>query len=219
MTIGRLQNESEAYAAIRDELQKAEIELRDQRERVAQLRRALPRDTVVVDHTFEELRDGQRAPVRLSELFVDPRQPLILMHFMFGKKQEQFCPMCTAWADGYDGVVHHLAQHVNFAVLAAGDVETFERHGKSRGWRQLRLLSAADSTLKKDLGFEEEDGAQHPGVSVFELSANDEIVHFYSQSAWLGGGEFRGMDLLSPIWNYLDLTPAGRGDWYPRLSY
>ena len=30
---------------------------------------------------------------------------------------------------------------------------------------------------------------------------------------------FRGMDLLSPVWNFLDLTPAGRGDWFPGLSY
>ncbi len=25
----------------------------------------------------------------------------------------------------------------------------------------------------------------------------------------------RGMDLLSPVWNYLDLTPDGHGDWFP----
>ena len=24
----------------------------------------------------------------------------------------------------------------------------------------------------------------------------------------------RGIDLLSPVWNVLDLTPEGRGDWY-----
>ncbi len=29
----------------------------------------------------------------------------------------------------------------------------------------------------------------------------------------------RGLDLLNPVWNILDLTPQGRGDWYPGLSY
>ena len=29
----------------------------------------------------------------------------------------------------------------------------------------------------------------------------------------------RGIDLLSPVWNLLDLTPAGRGDWYAGLDY
>ncbi len=219
MTIGRLPNETPAYAALRDELQQAEIALRDQRERVAELRRKLPLDTVIQDHVFAELCDGAQVEVRLSDLFEAPNKPLVLMHFMFGKKQDKLCPMCTAWADGYDGVVHHLRQHVNFAVLVAGDVGAFEGYARSRGWRGLRLLSAADSTLKAELGFETADGAQHPGVSVFKLSDGGNIVHFYSQSAWLGGSEFRGMDLLSPIWHYLDLTPAGRGDWYPSREY
>ena len=29
----------------------------------------------------------------------------------------------------------------------------------------------------------------------------------------------RGVDLLSPVWNLLDLTPQGRGDWYASLEY
>jgi predicted dithiol-disulfide oxidoreductase (DUF899 family) len=29
----------------------------------------------------------------------------------------------------------------------------------------------------------------------------------------------RGIDLLAPIWHFMDLTPQGRGDWYPNLSY
>jgi predicted dithiol-disulfide oxidoreductase (DUF899 family) len=29
----------------------------------------------------------------------------------------------------------------------------------------------------------------------------------------------RGIDLLSPIWNMLDLTPQGRGDWYAKIEY
>ena len=29
----------------------------------------------------------------------------------------------------------------------------------------------------------------------------------------------RGIDLLSPVYNMLDLTPQGRGDWYAELGY
>ena len=29
----------------------------------------------------------------------------------------------------------------------------------------------------------------------------------------------RGEDLTIPVYNLLDLTPAGRGDWYARLDY
>lgn len=219
MSIGRLTEESAAYRTVRDELQRAEMALRDQREAVAALRRRLPLDTTVGDHVFEEIRDGARVPVRLSELFVDPAKPLVLMQFMYGKKQAKPCPMCTLWADGYDGVVRHLEQRVNFAVLVAGDVGTFGAYGRGRGWRHLRAVSAADSDLKRRLGFEDGDGAQQPGVSVFVRRSDGTLVHAYSQSAWYGGEEFRGMDLLSPVWHFLDLTPDGRGDWMPRREY
>ena len=29
----------------------------------------------------------------------------------------------------------------------------------------------------------------------------------------------RGLDLLCTVWNVLDLTPQGRGDWYAELEY
>ncbi|MFI7499222.1 hypothetical protein ACIBVL_12045 [Streptomyces sp. NPDC049687] len=29
----------------------------------------------------------------------------------------------------------------------------------------------------------------------------------------------RGIDLLTPVWHLLDLTPHGRADWYPALDY
>jgi len=29
----------------------------------------------------------------------------------------------------------------------------------------------------------------------------------------------RGIDLLTPIWHFLDLTPQGRGSWYASLNY
>jgi predicted dithiol-disulfide oxidoreductase (DUF899 family) len=219
MPIARHPNESASYGKVRDELQAAELALRDQRERVAALRRRLPQDTPVEDCIFQEIRDGSRVPVRLSELFEDPTKPLVLVHFMYGKKQEQACPMCTMWADGYDGTVPHLRRRVNFAVLVAGDAATIGAWGRSRGWRHLRIVSAADSALKRQLGFEEADGAQYPGVSVFVRRPDGTLVHFYSQSAWYGGKEFRGMDLLSPVWHFFDLTPEGREDWFPSRRY
>jgi predicted dithiol-disulfide oxidoreductase (DUF899 family) len=29
----------------------------------------------------------------------------------------------------------------------------------------------------------------------------------------------RGIDLLTPVYNVLDLTPQGRDDWYAKLIY
>jgi predicted dithiol-disulfide oxidoreductase (DUF899 family) len=29
----------------------------------------------------------------------------------------------------------------------------------------------------------------------------------------------RGIDLIAPVWQVLDLTPQGRDDWDPELTY
>ena len=219
MGLARHPAESPAYAKLREELQEAELALRDQRERVAELRRRLPLDTPAEDAVFEEIRDGVRNPVRLSELFEDPDKPLVLMQFMYGKAQEHPCPMCTMWADGYDGVIPHLKEKVNFAVLVAGDIGNFSEYAWTRGWLNLRLVSAASSDLKQALGFETAEGAQHPGVSVYTRNPDGSVIHFYSQCAFFEERGFRGMDLLSPLWHYLDLTPEGRGDFFPKKDY
>lgn len=217
--IGTHPKQSPEYTKQRTELFEAEVALRDQRERVAELRRALPQDTEVGDETFARVRDGAVEPVKLSALFDDPSKPLLLMHFMFGKKQQSPCPMCSGWADGYDGIQKHLAQRANFFVFVAGDVAEFEAYARSRGWQNLSIVSAAESDLKRTLGFEGNDGAQHPGVSVFVRRDDGTVVHTYSQCAFLGEAGFRGMDLLSPLWHFLDLTPEGRGDFMPSKSY
>ena len=61
--------------------------------------------------------------------------------------------------------------------------------------------------------------SRQPGVSVFTLGADGRARHFYSGGAIMAEGQYRGMDLLSPLWNFLDLTPEGRGDFMPQLGY
>src|SRR5436305_168144 len=113
-----LQNESEEYLAKRDELRLAEIDLMRQRERVAELRRRLPKGTILQDYEFEEgpqnldAGDTPVRTVRLSELFTSPNRSLVVYHFMYGKKNTKPCPMCTMFIDGWNGVAQHLAQNV-----------------------------------------------------------------------------------------------------------
>jgi predicted dithiol-disulfide oxidoreductase (DUF899 family) len=66
--------------------------------------------------------------------------------------------MCTMMIDGFNGVAFHLAQNVDFAIVAAAE--------------PAALRAPA-----------------------------------------------RGEDLTIPVYNLLDLTPAGRGDFYARLDY
>jgi predicted dithiol-disulfide oxidoreductase (DUF899 family) len=221
-----LTNESPEYLARREELRLAEIELMLRRERVAELRRGLPEGAPVQDYVFEEgprdlnAGDVPVRTVRLSELFTRPDRSLVIYHFMFGKKQTKACPMCTAWIDGENGVVHHLAQNLDFAVVAAADLPTLRAHARDRGWDKLRLLSAGNSTFKYDLGSEDREGNQDSTISVFTRDAKGAVRHFYTAHPRMAPDiQERGIDLLSPIWHFLDLTPQGRGTWSANLAY
>jgi len=221
-----LDNESAEYLAKREELRLAEIELMQQRERVAELRRRLPSGPAVEDYKFIEgpvdldSGDAPTRTVRLSELFAAAGRPLVIYHLMYGKSQTKPCPMCTAWIDGFNGVAHHIAQNVDFAIVAAADPAALRAHARARGWNRLRLLSAGDSTFKFDLGSENREGRQDSAISVFTLDSKGSIHHFYTAHPWMSPEiKERGIDLMSPIWHVLDLTPQGRGDWYAKLEY
>jgi len=224
MNIGRMHGESEAYRQARDALLEAEIALRDQREAVAAQRRKLPRDTAIDDYVFHEGPadldlDGPVSEIRLSDLLGDSDQPLIVYQYMYGAAQSAPCSMCTMWVDGLNGASQHIDRNVNFAVVAQTEIGSLRSLGRRRGWRGLRLLSSAGSTFKTDLNFQDETGRQFPGVSVFGRAPDGSPCHFYSASALMRADQFRGIDLLSPVWNLLDLTPEGRGDWLPSLAY
>lgn len=221
-----LANESSEYLRKREELRLAEIELMRQREVVAGLRRNLPEGVSLQDYQFEEgprdlnAGDGPARTVRLSELFSQPTRSLVIYHFMFGKKQTKACPMCTAWLDGANGVAHHLAQNLDFAVVAAADLATLRAYARARGWDRLRLLSAGNSTFKYDLGSEDREGHQDSTISVFTRDGNGTVRHFYSAHPKMAPDiKERGIDLLTPIWHFMDLTPQGRGSWYASLAY
>src|ERR1700753_1415311 len=123
-----LTTESPEYLAKREELRLAEIELMRHRESVADMRRHLPLGPRVDDYPFREgprdLNSGD-TPARtvlLGELFTKPDRSLVIYHLMYGKRQTTPCPMCTAWIDGANGIAHHLAQNLDFAVVAAADL-------------------------------------------------------------------------------------------------
>jgi len=221
-----LLNESTEYLAKRDELRLAEIALMRQRERVAELRRQLPKGGIVQDYVFEEgpanldAGDIPTRPVRLSELFTGPDRSVVIYHFMYGKKQTKPCPMCTLIIDGWNGVAHHLAQNVDVAIVAAADPAALRAHARSRGWDRLRLLSCGANTFKYDMGSEDREGNQDSTVSVFTREGDGTLCHFYTAHPSMADDiKERGLDLLCPVYNVLDLTPQGRGDWYAQLGY
>jgi predicted dithiol-disulfide oxidoreductase (DUF899 family) len=221
----KIPGESDEYRRARDELLRAEIELRRQEEAVAAKRRELPPGgEPPEDYVFE----GQGGPVRLSELFEDGKDTLFLYSFMFipgeqGLPLEGPCPSCTSIIDALDGEIPHIVQRVNVAVSAKAPLEQFQAHAQRRGWRNARLLSSAGSTYNVDYGAEAPDGSQLPIAAVF-TRRDGRLRHFWSSELFDAptdpGQHPRHVDFMWPVWKVLDLTPEGRGtDFHPKLEY
>jgi len=222
----KYRGESDEYRKLRDQLLEAEIALKDQRERVAALRRQLPMGGLVeTDYVFREGPSDirEKSPetfrdVRLSELFAPGKDRLIIDHMMWAANAKLPCPMCNMWADGYAAIAPHVSNKVNFALVAKVELGTLREWGRRRGWDKIRLLSSHDNTFNRDFLVEDHRG-QQPGVSVFTRGADGRIYHFYSTEASLTPGHHRGIDLFSPVWNLFDLLPEGRENWMPKHSY
>ena len=223
----RFPGESPEYRAARDTLLLAEMALRRQTESVAALRRGLPAGGVVADdYVFQESAGSDvtaSTPVRLSELFANGKNTLILYSYMFGPQMAAACPLCTSILDGLDGESPHVSQRVSFAVVAKSPIERIMRFAKERHWRNLRLLSSGDNRYNHDYHGELANGEQMPMLNVFTRD-NGTIRHFWASEMMHAptdpGQDPRHVDSLWPLWSLLDATPEGRGEkWSPRLSY
>jgi len=224
----RFPNESAAYRRARDKLLAAEHALRREIENVAMLRRRLPPGGAVPeDYVFDEIARDLGAhttqQVALSELFALPEASLVLYSFMYGPDMAAPCPMCTSILDALDGEAPHIAQRINFAIVAKSPIERVCDLAQERGWRNLRLLSSAGNSYNRDYHGETASGAQMPCLNVFEKRGGR--VHHFTASELLYATPDRGMDhrhvdMIWPLWNMLDFTREGRGtSWYPKLRY
>ncbi|MGC2372986.1 MAG: DUF899 family protein [Solirubrobacteraceae bacterium] len=117
----------------------------------------------------------------LSELFEDGKDTLVLYSFMFLPGEtgplDNACPACTSIIDALDGQAPHLTQLINLAVAAKVPIEQFREHASTRGWRAIRLLSAANTTYNHDYYTETPEGSQRPIATVF-VRREGKIHHF-----------------------------------------
>ncbi len=218
----RYPGESESYRSARNALLEAELALEDQLRGVAAMRQTLPLGGVVPqDYRFETMKNGERSTIRMSELFRGGKPNLFLYSFMFGPDDEAPCPACTSLVDGFHGIADHIRSALNFAVVAKAPIEKIVEFAASRSWSGIRLLSSAASSYNSDYYAETADGRQIPAANIF-VRRDGEIRHFYGAEMLyveLPGQHPRHVDRIWPVWNLLDMTPEGRGDWFPKLAY
>jgi len=194
-----------------------EKELTRLRDELAAQRRQLP--WVRVDKHYEF--DGPDGRVSLRDLFGGKSQ-LIVHHFMFGPEWEEGCPICSFWADSFDGTTVHLARRD--AALVAVSRAPYPRlaaYAERMGWT-FPWYSSAGSDFNVDYGVsfteaQQRDGAEYnfrhfddladesPGLSVFAADGAGAVYHTYSAYG-------RGLDPLNTAYQLLDLTPRGRDE-------
>lgn len=222
----RFPGESTEYRSARDELLAAEMELRQKIEDVAALRRKLPiGGAVKEDYLFKEVFLDRDEPldVRLSELFGPGKDSLIVYGFMYGPDWETPCPSCTSITDSSNGMAPHVRAQTNFVTIAKAPPEKLKALAKERGWQNIRLLSSLENTFNTDYfaEWEGEHGRHHPMINVF-ARRNGRIHHFWASELFfvpMKGAHPRHADLIWPLWNFFDMTPEGRKDFWPRLEY
>jgi predicted dithiol-disulfide oxidoreductase (DUF899 family) len=235
----RFPGESAAYRSARNALLDQEMALRRQIERVSAQRRALPPGGPIrEDYVFEGLGvDGQPRPLKLSELFAPGKDSLALYSFMYGSERERPCPGCTHWLDSLDGAARHASQRLNLFIVAKSPLARLLALARERGWAHLTFLSTAGNSYDRDyfgdsIGLSAamrrqqdfSDGKEWdmPMLNVFHREG-DVVRHFWgSEMLYVPpepGQDYRHNDLIDPLWNLLDTTREGRGQFEPKLAY
>jgi predicted dithiol-disulfide oxidoreductase (DUF899 family) len=181
------------------------IQLSDHRQKLAKIRaemRAL-QATITPQPVENYVFEDTGGKVTLADLFGE-KPDLFVIHNM-GKS----CPYCTLWADGFNGVLHHLENRAAFAVTSPDDPLTQRDFAQSRSWR-FRMASQKNTSFAADMGYRTEKGYQ-PGVSVFTKTAAG--IHRVSDTAMGPDDDF------CTVWHFFDLLPSGPDGWRPRYAY
>ena len=187
------------------------------RDQLSQQRRELPWEKVEKTYVF----DGVIGKETLADLF-DGRSQLIVYHFMYGPDWDAGCPICSFWADNFNGIAVHLKHRdTSFVAVSRAPYEKLEAYRKRMGWNFKWVSSlSGDFNFDYHVSFTPEQvasegfanyemckpwGPEIVGISVFFKSDDGEVFHTYSTYS-------RGVDMLNGAYHYLDLTPKGRDE-------
>jgi predicted dithiol-disulfide oxidoreductase (DUF899 family) len=220
---------ADEHLAARLELLAAEKEHTRRGDELAQMRRALPWVPIEKEYVF----DADEGEKTLAELF-DGRSQLLVYHFMFGPDWEAGCPVCSYWADSFNGGVVHLAHRdVTMLCVSRAPLDRIQAYKRRMGWGfpwvssgrndfnydfhvSVRGLDAGPSQQQ----MERPDAGRTdlppynftnrafipelPGLSAFALE-NGVVYHTYSCYA-------RGLDAFNATYQLLDRAPRGRDE-------
>ncbi|NML96516.1 DUF899 domain-containing protein [Paraburkholderia sp. RP-4-7] len=148
----------EEWLAARLELLKAEKALTRQSDALVQQRQALPWVRIDKAYRFET----EAGSASLADLFKG-RSQLLVYHFMFGPDYKAGCPSCSSIADGFDGIVVHLANHdVTLSAVSRAPFEKLQTYQRRMGWT-FPWASSAGSDFNFDFNIAFTEAQQREG--------------------------------------------------------
>lgn len=201
-----------------------EKELTRLRERIVAERRELPWMKIRKDYVFET----EQGPKNLAGLFGANSQ-LIVYHFMMTPGSNHRCEGCSFLADHIDGADQHLRHHdVSLVVVARAPLAELLPYKQRMGWKFDWVSSyASDFNFDMQVSFTDKQIAAGdttynfetrprtskdlPGTSVFYKEENGDIFLAFMSRA-------RGGEAQIGTYDYLDMTPKGRGENGPYHS-
>lgn len=148
------------------------------------------------------LRTPDDEPVSLSELFGDQTELLVIHNMGRG------CNYCTLWADGFRGYAEQIQRRCAFVLCSHDEPGVVKAFAAERGW-QYRCVSGAGSGFGAAMGYVDDAGRPHPGVSAFHKDPDGAIVR-------TGHMPFGPGDDFCPVWPFFDLLEGGKKDYQPK---
>src|SRR6516225_8277814 len=146
----------EEWLAASAELLAREKEFTRMGDELARQRRELPWVAVEKEYALQTA-DGTRT---LADLF-DGRAQLVVYHFMFGPDWEAGCPTCSSTADGFNGLLAHLAAcDVTMICVSRAPIEKLLAYRERMGW-SFNWASSHESDFNFDYGVSAGEGIAH----------------------------------------------------------
>src|SRR6058998_1715963 len=135
----------EEWLLARIDLLEAEKALTRRSDELARRRQELPWVRIEKEYRFET----DEGSASFADLF-QGRSQLLVYHFMFGPDYTAGCPSCSAMADGFDGLVVHLANHdVTLLAVSRAPLAKLQAYK-----RRMRWTFPWASSLGSDFNFD-----------------------------------------------------------------
>src|SRR5436853_4319432 len=177
----------EEWLAARLDLLKAEKELTRRSDELARKRQELPWVRIDKEYRFET----DEGTASLPDLFRG-RSQLLVYHFMFGPDYKAGCPSCSAIADGFNGVVVHLANHdVMLWAVSRAPLAKLQEYKKRLGWTFPRA-SSVDGEFNSDFSASFTEEEQSKGIE-YNYEQEEPVAPISSRSTSDGASKFAAM--------------------------